>query len=376
MSIKVLIVDDSELVRQMLSEMLKADPMIDVVGAAEDPYQARQMIKELHPDVLTLDVEMPKMDGVTFLKNLMRLHPLPVVMISTLTEKGADVTFEAMDLGAVDFVTKPKFDLHNTFENYAMEIRRKVKTASRVSRYQLERQYARYVANKEHKPARVHANVTPAAPAQKLTTDAVLPRRTGSVVPGVSMRHKLIAIGSSTGGTEAIKEVLLRLPEDTPPIVITQHIPAAFSLPFATRMNNIAAMTVHQAEDGMEIQHGHVYIAPGDRHLLVMRQGNKLVCQLNDGPPVNRHKPSVDVMYRSVEQAVGKKAVGVILTGMGADGAQGLKELKEIGVQTIAQDEKTSVVWGMPGESVKIGAADHVLPLEKIAQKVLDLAVG
>jgi two-component system chemotaxis response regulator CheB len=190
------------------------------------------------------------------------------------------------------------------------------------------------------------------------------------------MRHKLIAIGSSTGGTEAIKEVLLRLPEDTPPIVITQHIPAAFSLPFATRMNNIAAMTVHQAEDGMEIQHGHVYIAPGDRHLLVMRQGNKLVCQLNDGPPVNRHKPSVDVMYRSVEQAVGKKAVGVILTGMGADGAQGLKELKEIGVQTIAQDEKTSVVWGMPGESVKIGAADHVLPLEKIAQKVLDLAVG
>ncbi|BBP45569.1 chemotaxis response regulator protein-glutamate methylesterase of group 1 operon [Thiosulfatimonas sediminis] len=375
MPIKVLIVDDSELVRQMLTEMLKADPMIEVVGAAEDPYHARQMIKELHPDVLTLDVEMPKMDGVTFLKNLMRLHPLPVVMISTLTEKGADVTFEAMDLGAVDFVTKPKIDLHNTFEDYALEIRRKVKTASRVSRYQLERQYARYVANKEHKPAPVQVHV-PSVPTQKLTTDAVLPKRSPTMMPGVAMRHKLIAIGSSTGGTEAIKELLLRLPEDTPPIVITQHIPAAFSLPFATRMNNLAAMTVHHAENGMEILHGHVYIAPGDHHLLVMRQGGKLVCQLHDGPPVNRHKPSVDVMFRSVEQAVGKKAVGVILTGMGADGAQGLKELREIGVHTIAQDEKTSVVWGMPGESVKIGAAEFVLPLEKIAQKMFDLAVS
>ncbi|QKI89522.1 protein-glutamate methylesterase/protein-glutamine glutaminase [Thiomicrorhabdus xiamenensis] len=367
MSVKVLIVDDSELVRKMLSEMLGSDPEIEVVGTASDPYDAREKIKLLHPDVLTLDVEMPKMDGVTFLKNLMRLHPLPVVMISTLTEKGADVTFEAMDLGAVDFVTKPKIDLHHTFEDYAFEIRRKVKTASKVSRYMLERQYARYVSNQQRQPT-----VATVSSPEKYTADAVLPKKTPSV-SRASTGFKLIALGSSTGGTEAIKEILLRLPADSPPIVITQHIPAAFSAPFANRMDSIAAMTVHHAEDGMPIEKGHVYVAPGDKHLLVMREGTRLVCRLNDGPPVNRHKPSVDVMFRSVEQAVGTGAVGVILTGMGADGAQGLKDLHELGVKTVAQDEKTSVVWGMPGESVKIGAVDFVLPLEQIAQKILEL---
>nr|WP_127470498.1 chemotaxis response regulator protein-glutamate methylesterase [Thiomicrorhabdus aquaedulcis] len=376
--IRVLIVDDSALVRKMLQEMLSSDPALEVVGTASDPFIAREKIKELHPDVLTLDVEMPRMDGVTFLKNLMRLHPMPVVMVSTLTEKGADVTFEAMDLGAVDFVTKPKIDLVNTFEEYTQEICTKVKTAARVNRQMLERQYNRYVANSNARPI-----VSRALPSSvdsrtlgvpnKLTTDAVLEKK------AFNSRHfrttdKIIALGASTGGTEAIKEVLMRLPANTPGMVITQHIPAAFSLPFAKRMNTVSEMTVCQAEDGQQILPGHAYIAPGDKHLLVERDGARYVCRLHDGPPVNRHKPSVDVMFRSVTQNVGPNAIGVLLTGMGADGALGMKELQEAGASTIAQDEKTSVVWGMPGEAVKLGAADYILSLEVIAQKILDLA--
>ena len=368
--IKVLIVDDSALVRQMLQEMLNGDPGIEVIGTASDPYDAREKVKLLHPDVLTLDIEMPKMDGVTFLKNLMRLHPLPVVMVSTLTEKGADVTFEALDLGAVDFVTKPKIDLAHTFEQYADEIRRKVKSASRVTRTSLEQHYARYAANQEHKPAVLARAHTPASVVEKYSADAILQKTT------FNNKHfrttdKIIALGASTGGTEAIKEVLMRLPADTPAIVITQHIPAAFSLPFAKRMDTVTEMSVCQAEDGQQILPGHVYIAPGDKHLLVERDGARYVCRLNDGPPVNRHKPSVDVMFRSVAQNVGPNSIGVILTGMGNDGAAGMKELQAVGAPTIAQDQKTSVVWGMPGEAVKLGAADSILPLEQIPQKML-----
>lgn len=370
--IKVLIVDDSALVRQMLQEMLKSDSEIEVVGTASDPYDAREKVKQLHPDVLTLDVEMPRMDGVTFLKNLMRLHPLPVVMISTLTEKGADITFEALDLGAVDFVAKPKIDLQHTFEDYTDEICRKVKTASKVSKWQLERQYARYVTNKESKPkvlSKPGSLVSKVV--EKFTTDAIVPKKAPSDFSKPS--HKVIALGASTGGTEAIKEVLMRLPSTTPAIVITQHIPASFSLPFAQRMNSVSEMEVTQAEDRQPILAGHVYIAPGDKHLLVERTSSGYICRLNDGPPVNRHKPSVDVMFRTVVQSVGKNAVGVLLTGMGADGAKGMKELQEIGVPTIAQDEKTCVVWGMPGEAVKLGAADYVLPLGSIPEKILSL---
>lgn len=363
---KVLIVDDSALVRKMLQEMLSSDPMLEVVGTASDPFDAREKIKQLHPDVLTLDVEMPKMDGVTFLKNLMRLHPVPVVMISTLTEKGADVTFEAMDLGAVDFVTKPKIDLTHTFEDYTLEICSKVKMAARVKRSMLERQYARYVANQTARPG-----VSPAVP-DKLSTDAVLPKVSKPSL--FKNTNKMIALGASTGGTEAIKEVLLRMPADSPPMVITQHIPAAFSLPFANRMDSVSEMTVMHAEDGQKILPGHVYIAPGDKHLTIVRQGTGYVCSLNDGPPVNRHKPAVDVMFRSVEQNIGKNAIGVLLTGMGADGAVGLKELQDAGAPTVAQDEKTSVVWGMPGEAVKLGAADSILPLEQVAAKIVELA--
>lgn len=374
--VKVLIVDDSALVRQMMQEMLGADPGIDVVGTASDPYDAREKVKQLKPDVLTLDVEMPRMDGVTFLKNLMRLHPLPVVMVSTLTEKGADITFEALDLGAVDFVTKPKIDLAHTFEAYAKEICSKVHTASLVSRVQLENHYARYAANLEHKPRVVSspAALTPsdAAVPEKLTTDAVVAKR--APARHFKTTDKIIALGASTGGTEAIKEVLMRLPANAPGIVITQHIPAAFSEPFAKRMNTVSQMEVMQAEHGQQILPGHVYIAPGDKHLLVERDGARYVCRLNDGPPVNRHKPAVDVMFRTVVQNVGTNAIGVLLTGMGADGAKGMKELQDIGVPTIAQDEKTSVVWGMPGEAVKLGAADQILPLEKIPEAVLALA--
>lgn len=369
---KVLIVDDSALIRQMLGEMLASDPNIEVVGSASDPYDARAKIKELRPDVLTLDIEMPRMDGLTFLKNLMRLHPMPVIMVSTLTESGADITFEALELGAVDFVTKPKINVVNTFEDYREEICSKVKMAATVSRLMLERRYQRYSKNQQA-PKKVQPvkGLTPVAPKQSLND--VLGQSTAAT-RSFKATDKIVALGASTGGTEAIKEVLMNLPADAPAMVITQHIPAAFSLPFARRMNTVSAMTVYQAEEGQPILPGHVYIAPGDQHLTVVREGAKYVCRLNDGPPVNRHKPSVDVMFRSVLQNVGPNAIAVILTGMGNDGAQGMKELQALKVPTIAQDEKTSVVWGMPGEAVKIGAADETLPLTAIAKRILALA--
>lgn len=346
--IKVLIVDDSALVRQMLSEMLSSDKEIEVVGVAADPYAAREKIKQLNPDVLTLDVEMPKMDGVTFLSNLMRLRPMPVVMVSSLTEKGADVTLEALSLGAIDFVTKPKIDLAHELEEYTEEIVAKIKMAS-----------------KANVRARDFQNLN--VP-KKLSTDAVL-KKTGPA--NIKLTDKIIAIGASTGGTEAIKDVLKMMPADAPGIVITQHIPENFSRPFAERMNRESAMVVCEAEDGQQILPGHVYIAPGSQHLIVERSGARYICKLSDGPPVNRHRPSVDVLFRSVAQSAGKNAIGVILTGMGNDGAEGMKEMKEAGAATIAQDEKTSVVWGMPGEAVKAGGVDTIMPLLKIAGKVL-----
>ncbi|WFE68840.1 chemotaxis response regulator protein-glutamate methylesterase [Thiomicrospira sp. R3] len=368
--IKVLIVDDSALVRQMLSEMLSSHPQIEVVGSANDPYMARDMIKQLHPDVLTLDIEMPKMDGISFLKNLMRLHPLPVVMVSTLTEHGAEVTLQALELGAIDFVTKPKINLVQTFEQYTQEICAKVLMASKVTRGTLERQYARFSSNLQSRPKVERLEPAPSV-SEKYDADIILKKST-TLRPS-RRGEKVIAIGASTGGTEAIKEVLMRLPASTPPIVISQHIPAAFSRPFAQRMDSVSELTVHEAKDNQPLLQGHVYIAPGDKHLLIEPVGGKYVCRLNDGPPVNRHKPSVDVMFRSVAQNVGSNAIGVILTGMGADGAKGLKEIQEMGAPTIAQDQKTSVVWGMPGEAVKLEAADQILPLDKIAHKILNL---
>ena len=369
--IRVLVVDDSLLVRQMLTEMLNTDPDIDVVGSAEDPFDAREKIKTLKPDVLTLDVEMPKMDGVTFLRNLMRLHPMPVVMVSSLTERGADVTLQSLELGAIDFVTKPKVNVGNSLADYADEIISKVKTAAHVSVNRIER-HLQVVSQRPVTQPMVKSGIGERIP-PKLTADAILKSASFS---GAKVNQTLIAIGASTGGTEAIREVLTALPANFPPIVITQHIPAAFSGPFAKRMDSLSALTVHEAEDGQVIMPGHVYIAPGSHHLLIDSVGDKLVCRLNDGPAVNRHRPSVDVMFRSVAQIVGGKAIGVLLTGMGDDGARGLKEMQGTGAITIAQDEKTSIVWGMPGAAVKMEAAAHVIGLPEVAPKLLNLVKG
>jgi len=355
--VRVLIVDDSALVRRILSEVLGADPAIEVVGTASDAYVAREKIKQLNPDVLTLDVEMPKMDGVTFLRNLMRLRPMPVVMVSSLTEHGAEVTLDALAVGAVDYLPKPKIDVAATLTDYAEELRAKIRSAAaaRVRPYT--------------------GAVTPGGAggvAPRLGVDAVLAKAPAR--RQLRATDRIIAIGASTGGTEAIKEVLVQLPADTPGIVITQHIPKAFSTPFARRMDSCCQMTVYEAQNGQLILPGHVYIAPGDQHLLIERDGARYVCRLDDGQPVNRHKPSVDVLFRSVAQQVGRNAIGVILTGMGKDGAVALKEMREAGSPTIAQDEATSVVWGMPGEAVALGAAAEVLPLGKVAARLCALA--
>ena len=354
--IRVLIVDDSALVRGLLTDMLRQDPQIEVVGTASDAHVARERIKALNPDVLTLDVEMPKMDGLTFLRNLMRLRPMPVVMVSSLTERGADVTLDALAIGAVDYLAKPKTDVAATLGDYAADLIEKVKVASRASVRALDPQRAATLA------------VRPS-----LSADAVLPR--GGTRP-IRTTDRIIAIGASTGGTEAIKDVLMGLPPDMPGIVIAQHIPKAFSTPFARRMNDNCSLTVCEAEDGQQILAGHVYIAPGDRHLLVARDGAHYVTRLDDGEPVNRHKPSVDVLFRSVALNAGPSAVGVILTGMGKDGARGLLEMREAGSITAAQDEATSVVWGMPGEAVHIGAAQHVFPLLDIPKHLVEFAAA
>ena len=351
----MLIVDDSALIRQMLTEMINQDPQLEVVGVAQDPYIAREKIKHLNPDVLTLDVEMPRMDGITFLRNVMRLRPMPVVMVSTLTEAGADVTLEALELGAVDFVTKPKLDIAGKLQEYADELIEKIKIAATAR----VRTRADQLVNR--------------APDPKLSADAVLQKNSAQHVTTLRTTDKIIAIGASTGGTEAIREVLEHMPADSPGIVITQHIPPKFSTSFAQRMNNISAMTVYEAADGMQIVPGHAYIAPGDQHLIVERSGARYYCRLNDGPPVNRHRPSVDVLFRSVAQSVGPNAIGVILTGMGDDGARGLLEMKQAGAPTVGQDEASSVVWGMPGEAVKLGSVDTQLALGKIAGKLITL---
>ncbi|HET8883176.1 MAG TPA: chemotaxis response regulator protein-glutamate methylesterase [Solimonas sp.] len=334
--IKILIVDDSALVRSLMTEILSADPALEVVGCAPDPLVARDRIKQLKPDVLTLDVEMPRMDGLTFLENLMRLHPLPVLMVSSLTETGADVTLQALELGAVDFVTKPKLDVSAGLNAYAELLREKVRALGRVRPRSVAHSAPRLV----RRPYR--------------TTD------------------RIIAIGASTGGTEAIRAVLEQMPADAPAIVITQHIPAAFSGPFAARLDRSSAMSVCEAADGQQILPGHAYVAPGDRHLLIVRSGARYVCRLSDGPPQNRHRPSVEAMFDSLAAHAGANVVATILTGMGEDGARGLLTLREAGARTFAQDEASSVVWGMPGAAFRLGACERVVPLDAMAQALLD----
>ena len=353
--VRVLIVDDSALARRLLTEILASDRDIEVVGAANDPFMVRDKIKQLHPDVITLDVEMPGMDGITFLENLMRLRPMPVVMVSTLTQAGADVTLRALELGAVDFISKPRLDLAGTIGHYANEITGKVKMAA--------------VAQ----PVACSRSSLTAQPTIERSVAADIPTR-GQHAPMLRTTEKIIAIGASTGGTEALRTLLSMLPPDAPAIVVSQHIPAAFSGPFAQRLDKASAMAVAEAQDGQYLLPGHVYVAPGDQHLIVERDGTRYRCRLHEGPLVNRHRPSVDVMFRSVAQAVGPDSVGIILTGMGDDGARGLKEMFDAGARTIAQDEQSSVVWGMPGSAVKLGAAEYVEALARIPAKLLDLS--
>ena len=356
--IKVLIVDDSALVRRVLTEILTSDEAIEVIGTASDPHMAREKIKKLNPDVLTLDVEMPKMDGISFLRNLMRLRPMPVIMVSSLTEEGADVTLKALELGAIDFVQKPKVEIAQQLEEYSVEIIAKIKMAA-LARVQ------KYVPGKEETNNEVSNNKLDIE--KRYTTTTILQRSAPIEVKG---SEPLIAIGASTGGTEAIKEILMHMPPDSPRMVIAQHIPLTFSAAFANRMDSVSQMVVKEATDGQLLIPGHAFIAPGDQHLILVHEGDQYRCKLNHGPPVNRHRPSVDVLFRSVAQTAGKNAIGILLTGMGTDGARGLKEMQDAGASTIAQDEKTSVVWGMPGEAVKMGAADHVLALDRIVGKI------
>ncbi|MDE1336299.1 chemotaxis response regulator protein-glutamate methylesterase [Vibrio aestuarianus] len=338
--IKVLVVDDSPVFRALLSELINADPMLEVVAMAEDPYQARELIKKHNPDVLTLDIEMPKMNGVQFLKNLMRLRPMPVVMISTLAQHGAEATLEALEAGAVDYFPKPAIENTAEMVSYKQLVNEKLKMAAGAN-----------IVQPNH-----HANVT-----EKL------------VGSHAQTAYQLIAIGASTGGTEAVKNVLSALPSGLPPIVITQHISAMFTRPFAERLNKNSAIEVrelstHQAP----LVNGCAYLAPGDKHLIVIKKGAHLYCQLDDRPAVNRHKPSVDVMFDAVAEVVGDKAIGVLLTGMGKDGAQGMLKMKQHGAFTIAQDEQSSIVWGMPKAAVDIGAVQHIKALSAIPQWICD----
>jgi two-component system chemotaxis response regulator CheB len=336
--IRVLVIDDSALMRKLLVELLRGDPELEVVGTAGDPFVARDLIRQTSPDVLTLDVEMPRMDGLTFLRNLMKLRPMPVVMISSLTERGADTTLAALELGAVDFVAKPRLDLAQGMAALGEEIITKIKVAARVPIGALV--------------PRARATPAAAAPLALRTTERV------------------VAIGASTGGTEAIARILEVLPPDGPGLVIAQHIAPEFTRRFTERLDACSALTVREAGDGDPILRGHAYLAPAHHHLRVVRSGARYLCAVANDPPVNRHRPSVDVLFDSVARAAGGNAIGVLLTGMGADGAVGLGAMRAQGARTIAQDRETSIVWGMPGEAVKRNAASEVLPLDQIAARL------
>ncbi|KKD60341.1 chemotaxis protein [Grimontia sp. AD028] len=341
---RVLIVDDSAVFRALLSEIIDSDPQLEVVGSAVDPYEAREKIKKLKPDVITLDIEMPKMDGVQFLRNLMRLHPMPVVMISTLTQHGADATLAALDLGAVDYFPKPTENVAAEMGNYRQLVIEKVKMAATAN-----------IAGATH---RNQGQISVSG--RQLDSD-----------------FDIIAIGASTGGTEAIRHVLEALPEMMPPIVITQHIKAVFSKSFAERLNRASKLHVEElSSDKAPLVNGRVYVAPGDFHMQVVKRSGRYYCVRNDGEPVQRHKPSVDVMFSSVAEAAGSRALSILLTGMGKDGAQGMLEMRHAGAVTVAQDEKSSVVWGMPKAAVEIEAAQQVLPLEKVATYLVGKVYG
>jgi two-component system chemotaxis response regulator CheB len=349
--IKVLVVDDSAVVRGMLSRAINSQPDMTVIAVASDPIAAIERLKASTPDVLTLDVEMPRMDGLKFLEKLMRIRPLPVVMVSSLTGRGAEVTMRALELGAVDFVAKPVVSDAESLAAYTEEVADKVRAAaaSRVSR----------------KTARA-------------TSGLELPAR--GAAPPLPARHpalpsdKTIVIGASTGGVEALREVLVPLPQEMPPILIAQHMPGGFTRTFAQRLDAQCAIRVKEAEDGELLAHGSAYIAPGDWHMLVERKQGRLAIRLSDGPPVNRHRPSVDPLFRSVAQTAGAKCIGVMLSGMGADGAHAMLELREKGAHNIAQNEASCVVFGMPKQAIAVGAVHDILPLREIGERLIELS--
>ena len=336
---RVVVVDDSALVRGILAQIINAQPDLETVGAAPDPIAAREMIRALDPDVITLDVEMPRMDGLDFLERLMRLRPTPVVMVSTLTERGAETTFRALELGAVDFVAKPRVGIAHGLDQAALEIVEKIRAASKAR-----------VQKRAPAPSR-------GAPVAAYT--------------GRKGTEKIIAVGASTGGTEAIRTVLCGLPGDGPAVVITQHMPPGFTKSFSQRLDSLARMAVKEAEEGERILPGHAYVAPGGMQFAIEKSGANYVARVWAGEPVNRHRPSVDVLFRSVARVAGANALGVMLTGMGRDGADAMLEMKRAGAFNLAQDEASCVVFGMPREAIAVGATDEVLPLESIAGRLM-----
>ncbi|NKI94806.1 chemotaxis response regulator protein-glutamate methylesterase [Rhizobacter sp. SG703] len=346
---RVVVVDDSALVRSLLTEIINRQPDMECIGAASDPLVAREMIRNLNPDVITLDVEMPRMDGIDFLSKLMRLRPMPVVMVSTLTERGADVTLRALELGAIDFVAKPKIGVADGLKLLAEDITDKVRVASKAH------------IRKLHVPASAPADgatpVRPAAPVASL---------------GRLSTEKIVFIGASTGGTEATKEVLINLPPDCPAVMITQHMPPGFTRSYAARLDGLCRIRVKEAQDGERVLPGHAYIAPGGLHLSVERSGANYIARVQDGEPVNRHKPSVEVLFKSAARVVGPNALGIMLTGMGADGAKAMRELRDAGSYNMVQDEASCVVFGMPREAINAGAAHEVLPLTQIAPHLIE----
>ncbi len=346
--IKVLVVDDSSVVRQTLSDILNSDPHIEVIATAADPFLAAERMKSVVPDVITLDVEMPKMDGLTFLQKIMSQHPIPVVMCSSLADMGSETALKALEYGAVDIITKPKMGTKQFIEESRIQICDTIKAAASARVQRLT----------------PHHQVTP-----KLTADVIMPKPTSHAM--IQTTEKVVVVGASTGGTEALKLFLEMLPEDTPGIVIVQHMPENFTAAFAKRLDSTCKVTVKEAADNDTVVRGRALIAPGNKHTLLKRSGARYYVEVKDGPLVSRHRPSVDVLFRSAARYGGKNIVGVIMTGMGDDGAKGMKEMHDAGAFTIAQDEASCVVFGMPHEAIKQGGVDKVVSLERIAAEVL-----
>ncbi len=346
--IKVLVVDDSALIRALLSEIINQEPDMEVIATARDPLVAREKIRELEPDVITLDIEMPNMDGLEFLEKLMRLHPLPVLMVSSLTAQGSAATLRALELGAVDYIHKPKVDVKNKLEDYAAEITQKI----------------RIIAQANVRPLHGSSTNRPLNKPQKIKPLTIKGKTTNEI-------ENLIVIGASTGGTEAIKEILIDMPANCPPILIVQHMPKGFTKSYAARLDSLCEISVAEAVHGERIIAGRAYLAPGGFHLSILRTGAHYICQVSEEDPVNHHRPSVDVLFKSVTKQAKSAVIAVMLTGMGKDGATGMKQLHELGSKTFAQDEKSCVVFGMPKEAIARGAVDEILPLDEIAGRIL-----